>query len=128
MKYLLDAHTFLWATSDDRRLSGTASEIFTNRSNELFLSAAGVWEVMIKAQIGKLPLPLPVASYLKRQLALNRIQVLPIGFEHIVRIEQLPLHHRDPFDRILVAQSIEEKMPIVSADPVLRRYPVKVVW
>ena len=128
MNYILDTHTFLWATTDDRRLSGIATEVFTNQHSNLFLSAASVWEIVIKTQVGKLSLPTPVAGYIKRQIVINRAQVLPISFEHVLRIEQLPLHHSDPFDRILAAQSIEEKMPIVSGDPLFKKYPVKLIW
>ena len=128
MKYLLDTHTFLWAIAEDRRLSTTANEILFAPTSEFFLSAGSIWEIVIKTQIGKLSLPSPVAGYIKRHLALNRAQVLPISFEHVLRVEQLPLHHRDPFDRILAAQSIEEKMPILSGDPVFRKYPVKLMW
>jgi PIN domain nuclease of toxin-antitoxin system len=128
MRCLLDTHTFLWATADDGRLSRAAAEIFTNGNNELFLSVASVWEIVIKVQIGKLPLPSPVAGYVKRQLAVNRVQTLPVSFEHVLRVEQLPLHHGDPFDRILVAQSMEEKMPIISGDPIFKKYPAKLMW
>jgi len=126
--YLLDTHTFLWAIAGDRRLSATANEILFQPSNEFFLSAGSVWEIVIKSQIGKLPLPSPVAGYIKRHLALNRARVLPISFEHVLRIEQLPLRHSDPFDRILAAQSIEERVPIVSGDPIFKKYPVKLIW
>ncbi len=128
VNFLLDAHTFLWAITDDKRLSTTAREVFTRASNELLLSSASVWEILIKVQIGKLQVPLPTGNYLKRHLTANNIQVLPIRLEHVLRLEQLPLHHRDPFDRILVAQSLEEKMPIVSCDLLFKKYPVKVVW
>ena len=128
MKYLLDTHTFLWAIEDDPRLSAAAAEMFMNRQNELFLSAASVWEIVIKTQVGKLRLPSPVAGFLKQHLELNRVRVLPITFPHVLRVEQFPLHHHDPFDRLLAAQSIEEKMPILSADALLRKYPVTVVW
>lgn len=128
MKYLLDTHVFLWAIAGDRRISEKAHEVLFQKSHDFFLSAGSVWEIVMKVQVGKLPLPARLAPYLKRQMAANRVQVLPISFAHVVRIEQLPLHHRDPFDRILVAQSIEEEMLLVSADPEFRRYPVKVVW
>ncbi len=128
MKCLLDAHAFLWAVTRNKRLSPAAEEVFTNTGRELLLSAASVWEILTKVQIGKLLLPLPAGSYLRRLLAANDIQVLPVSFEHVLRLEQLPLHHRDPFDRILVAQALEEKLPIVSCDPLLKKYPVKVIW
>jgi len=128
MKCLLDAHAFLWAVSRDGRLSTAAEAAFIDSRNELLLSAASIWEILVKVQIGKLLLPLPAGSYMRRQLAANQVQVLPVRFEHVLRLEQLPLHHRDPFDRILVAQALEEKLPIVSCDPWFAKYPVKMIW
>jgi len=128
MKCLLDSHAFLWAVTKDRRISTAAEGLFTNGRNELLLSAASVWEILVKVQIGKLLLPLPAGIYLRRQLAANEVQVLPVRFEHVLRLEQLPLHHRDPFDRIIVAQALEEKLPIVTCDPWFAKYPVKVMW
>ena len=94
----------------------------------MLFSAASVWEILIKVQIGKLQLPLPAGAYLRRQLTATDVAVLPIRFEHALRLEQLPLHHRDPFDRMLVAQAMEEKIPIVSCNPLFGKYPVKVIW
>jgi len=94
----------------------------------LLLSAASVWEILIKVQLGKLQLPLPAGTYLRRQLAATNVEVLPVVFEHAFRLEQLPMHHRDPFDRMLVAQAISEKLPIISCDPWFDKYPVRVIW
>lgn len=127
MRALLDTHAFLWAIAGDQRLSPRAQRIFTG-PNDLWLSAASVWEILIKVQIGKLPLPQPSGPYLVKQAAENRIEVLQINLDHIVRIESLAVHHRDPFDRVLIAQSIEEKLPLVTADPQFERYPVEVIW
>ena len=128
MRYLLDTHVFLWAIASDRRLTKTANEILFQRGNEFFLSAGSVWEIVTKSQTGKLSLPTPVAGYISRHMVINRVQSLTISFEHAARIEQLPRHHRDPFDRILAAQSIEERMPLISGDPVFSKYQVDVVW
>lgn len=127
MKALLDTHAFLWSISDDDRLSRKAQQIFTG-SNDLWLSVASIWEILIKVKSGKLPLPEPSGPYLVRELSENGIEVLPIKLDHVLRIENLTAHHRDPFDRILIAQSIEEKLPLVTADPVFERYPVKLIW
>jgi PIN domain nuclease of toxin-antitoxin system len=127
MRALLDTHTFLWAIADDPRLSRRAQKIFTD-PNDLWLSAASVWEILIKVQTGKLPLPQPAGPYLVKQAAENRIEVLPITLDHILRIESLGMHHRDPFDRVLIAQSIQEKLPLVTADPHFERYPIEVIW
>jgi PIN domain nuclease of toxin-antitoxin system len=127
MKALLDTHTFLWAISDDPKLSRRAQQTFTG-PNDLWLSVASVWEILIKVKAGKLPLPQPAGLYLVRKLSENRIGVLPIKLDHVLTIENLEVHHRDPFDRILIAQSIQEKYPIVSSDPIFERYPVDVIW
>jgi PIN domain nuclease of toxin-antitoxin system len=127
MKALLDTHTFLWAIAEEGKLSRRAQQIYTG-SNDLWLSVASLWEVLIKVQAGKLPLPEPSGPYLVKKLAQNRIEVLPVTLEHVLRVESLPPHHRDPFDRLLIAQSIEEGWPIITADPWFARYPVDVIW
>jgi PIN domain nuclease of toxin-antitoxin system len=128
MKILLDTHAFLWAITEDAQLSLRAREIFTARTSELFLSVASIWEILIKVQLKKLPLTKPVVPFLREQLANNNIHVLPIVLDHVARLEDLPVHHRDPFDRILVAQSLEEGWPLLSADPLLARYPTELIW
>jgi PIN domain nuclease of toxin-antitoxin system len=127
MRALLDTHTFLWAIADDKRLSRRAQKIFTG-PNDLWLSVASVWEILIKVQAGKLPLPQPPGPYLVKQAAANRVEVLPISLDHVLRIEELTMQHRDPFDRILIAQSIEEKLPLVTADPQFERYSIELIW
>jgi PIN domain nuclease of toxin-antitoxin system len=127
MKALLDTHTFLWAISADRKLSRRAGEIFAGPS-DLWLSVASIWEILTKVQIGKMPLPEPVGPYLVKKLAENRIKTLPMNLDHVLRIEALPMHHRDPFDRMLIAQSLEEKLPLVSSDTVFQRYDVELIW
>jgi PIN domain nuclease of toxin-antitoxin system len=127
MKALLDTHAFLWAIADDQRLSPRAQRIFTG-PNDLWLSVASVWEILIKVKAGKLPLPQPSGPYLVRKAAENRIEVLPIKLDHILRIESLAVHHRDPFDRVLIAQSIEEKLPLITADPLFERYAIELIW
>lgn len=128
MKLLLDTHTFLWAISNDPRLSDRAQNLFISARNELYFSVVSVWEVLTKVQIGKLDLPRPVGAYLTDQLTQNNTYVLGLSFEHVLRLEALPLHHRDPFDRILVAQSLEEDLPIVTADPLLAKYSANLIW
>ena len=127
MKALLDTHTFLWAIAEEGKLSRRAQQIYTG-PNDLWLSVASVWEILIKVQAGKLPLPKPSGRYLVKELSKNQIEVLPITLNHVLKIENLPLHHRDPFDRLLIAQSIEEGWPIITADPWFARYPVDVIW
>jgi PIN domain nuclease of toxin-antitoxin system len=127
MKALLDTHTFLWAIAEEGKLSRRAKQVYTG-SNDLWLSVASIWEIMIKAQAGRLRLPEPSGPYLIKKLAHDRIEVLPITLDHVLRTESLSLQHRDPFDRLLIAQSIEEKCPIITADPWFTRYPVDVIW
>jgi PIN domain nuclease of toxin-antitoxin system len=127
MRALLDTHTFLWAISGNEKLSHRAGKIFAGPS-DLWLSVASIWEILIKVQIGKLPLPAPVGPYVMRKMADNRIEVLPVSLNHVLRIESLPIRHNDPFDRVLIAQSLEEKLPLVTSDRVFAEYPVEVIW
>jgi PIN domain nuclease of toxin-antitoxin system len=127
MKALLDTHTFLWAISDDPRLSHHAKHTFTGPT-DLWLSVASIWEILIKVQAGKLPLPEPAGSYVVKKLGENRIEVLSVKLDHVLKLENLPVHHRDPFDRILIAQSLEENLPIVTSDPLFARYSVQLIW
>lgn len=126
MKVLLDTHTFIWAITDERRLSPRARSLIA--SSELWWSVVSLWEAIQKAQVGKLSLPLPAGPMLTGELSSNHVRLLPVSLSHVLRVEELPLHHRDPFDRLLIAQSIEEKWPIVTADPWFARYPVDVIW
>ncbi len=127
MKAILDTHTFLWAIAEEGKLSRRAQQIYTG-PNDLWLSVASVWEILIKARAGRLPLPEPAGPYLVKKLAKDGIEVLPITLDHVLKTESLPMHHRDPFDRLLIAQSIEEGWPIITADPWFERYPVDVIW
>jgi len=127
MKALLDTHAFLWALAGDARMSRRARDIFAGPA-DLSLSMASIWEILIKVQSGKLPFPLPAGPYVLRKLAENRIEHLPITLDHLLALDRLPPHHRDPFDRMLIAQSMEEDWPIVTADPMFKQYPIRVIW
>lgn len=126
MKILLDTHAFLWAITDDPRLSVGARQIL--RTADLFLSVGSLWEIVTKVQIGKLPLPEAPSRYLPRHVAALKAELLPIQAAHVLRLESLPLHHRDPFDRLLIAQSLEERLPLLSADSLLASYGAEVRW
>ena len=128
MRVLLDTHTFLWWITDDSQLSTTARQVMENTDNTLYLSAASGWEIAIKARLGKLRLPDDVRGYVSEQISINAIQVLPIEMSHALQVYTLPDHHRDPFDRILVAQSLVEQLPILTIDPLIAQYPVGTVW
>ncbi|MGA3042028.1 MAG: type II toxin-antitoxin system VapC family toxin [Bryobacteraceae bacterium] len=123
---MLDTHAFLWAITDDRRLTRQARRIL--ETADLFLSVASIWEIITKMQIGKLPLPDAPSKYLPRHVAALGAKLLAIETAHILRLEALPLHHRDPFDRLLVAQSLEEKLPLLSADTLLDPYGADIRW
>jgi PIN domain nuclease of toxin-antitoxin system len=127
MNALLDTHTFLWAISANPRLSHNAEKLFVGPS-DLWISMASIWEIIIKSQVGRMPLPTPVGSYVVKKLAENRIQTLPITLNHVMRVEDMSMHHRDPFDRMLIAQALDQHLPIVTADPIFSRYPVDVIW
>ncbi len=127
MKAILDTHAFLWALAGDARMSRHARDIFAGPA-DLSLSIASIWEILIKVQSGKLNFPRPAGPYVLSKLAENRIKSLPISIDHLLALERLPMHHRDPFDRILIAQGLEEKLPIITSDPLFRNYPVEVIW
>jgi len=126
MKVLLDTNTFLWGLSAPEKLSLAARNAVA--SSERFLSVASIWEALIKVRIGKLPLPVPAGNYLTAKMSANGVSVLSIKLEHVLQIEKLQLHHRDPFDRILIAQSLQEGWPIITSDPVFKMYPIRVIW
>jgi PIN domain nuclease of toxin-antitoxin system len=127
MQALLDTQAFLWAIADEEKLSRRAQQVYTG-PNHLWLSVVSIWEILIKVRTRKLPMPQPTGSYLVSELAKNKIEILPLKLGHVLRLESLPAHHRDPFDRILIAQSLEEEIPLVTADPVFEKYPVRVIW
>ena len=128
MKALLDTHVFLWWIMDDPQLSDRSRELITNRNNTFYLSAASGWEIMIKARLGRLQLPKNPQRFISEQLSLNNIESLPVQMSHALHTITLPDHHRDPFDRILIAQAQLEKLAILSADPQIIKYEVKVIW
>ncbi len=128
MKILLDTHAFLWWITQDQRLSTCAQEIIEDGENEVFISAATGWEIAIKTQLGRLNLPDEPEDFVMGQLKVNAMISLPIEMRHALHISKLPDYHRDPFDRILVAQAQLENLPILSADPDIGKYDVTVIW
>ena len=116
------------AITADPRLSPSAQRVFLGGGNTLLLSAASLWEIAIKVRIGKLPLPQPANRYLREQLSRNAIEVLPVGAAHVLRLFELPDIHRDPSDRLLVAQCQLEGLPLVSGDVQMRQYAVEILW
>ena len=128
MRALLDTHTFLWFITGDARLSLAAQRLMEDVRYDLLLSVASIWEIAIQAGMGRLPLPLPIRSFIPRQVAENEITVLPVAMEHALEAAYLPLHHRDPIDRMLVVRALAEQVPTLSADAALDRYGVHRVW
>jgi PIN domain nuclease of toxin-antitoxin system len=128
MNLLLDTHTFLWWNTEDPQLSTRAREMIADGQNEIYFSAASAWEISIKAAKGKLALPEPPEEYLSSRVAIYHFQPLPVQIDHAARVYELPRHHEDPFDRLLVAQSQIERMPLISADAEIQKYDVEVIW
>jgi PIN domain nuclease of toxin-antitoxin system len=128
MKALLDTHTFIWWDSEPERLSATALAICQDPANTLLFSAASVWEIMLKHQVGKLSLSAPLPVILGRQCAQNGMILLPVEVEHVLRLDELPMHHRDPFDRLLIAQAQVETATLLSCDTLMRQYNVPMIW
>ncbi len=128
MRYLLDTHTFLWWILDDPQLSSRIRLILQQQDNEIFLSVASVWEISIKAQLGRIPFGEDPAVVIPQQIAANGLAVLPIEVPHALQVYRLPLLHRDPFDRMLVAQAMLEDLPLLTAAPSIAQYQVSVIW
>jgi PIN domain nuclease of toxin-antitoxin system len=126
MRVLIDAHAFLWWVQDDPKLSRAARKAIAG--SECYLSLASCWETAIKASLDRLRLDQPLSQFFAEQLPANGITLLPIEFRHVMRVAQLPFHHRDPFDRLLIAQALEEKLSIVSTDEQFDAYSVQRVW
>ncbi|MBD2771520.1 PIN domain-containing protein [Iningainema tapete] len=128
MKLLLDTHVFIWSAGTPEKLSQRARELLLDTSNTLVLSIASIWEIQIKLQLGKLRLNSPLPNLIESQQQTNNLQLLPIELAHIWALANLPNHHRDPFDRLLIAQSIVEHIPILSADSALDAYQTQRLW
>jgi PIN domain nuclease of toxin-antitoxin system len=128
MKLLLDTHAFIWLNSEPSRLSETVRQLCQSGEHKFYLSMASPWEMQIKYQLGKLSLDVPLEELIERNIQSNHIQFLPIEFKYISHLAKLPFHHNDPFDRMIIAQALVEKMSIVSVDGAFSAYSVPVVW
>lgn len=124
MRLLLDTHVFLWLITADPRLPETFKNAILDTENEVFLSAASFWEIVVKNQLGKLPLPESPGTYIPKERELHQILSLPIVEADLVQLASLPLIHRDPFDRILICQAIANAMTIATVDPIIKSYDV----
>jgi PIN domain nuclease of toxin-antitoxin system len=128
VKFLLDTCTFLWIVVDAPELSRQARTVFRDGSNEVFLSSVSAWEIAVKATHGRLPLPLPPERFVPLQRETHGIEALPLDEESVLHVHRLPTFHRDPFDRLLVCQAIAHGLIILTPDPLVTQYPVRVAW
>ena len=127
MDILLDTHAFIWFINGDKQLSKKSIEIITDIKNDCYLSIASIWEIAIKMSLNRLKIKGGLSN-INEFLTGNNIKLLPITFEHIQTLLGLPFHHRDPFDRIIIAQSIKENLTIVTKDDSIKRYKIKIFW
>jgi PIN domain nuclease of toxin-antitoxin system len=128
VKVLLDTHAFLWFITGDRRISSRSRSLIEDSGNELLLSVASVWEMAIKASLGKLQFTQPLDKVIPEHLSANLIDLFPVTLSHALRVAGLPFHHRDPFDRMLIAQGLHEGISILSSDEAFDLYGVSRLW
>ena len=128
MKLLLETHTLLWFIGGSLNLSDTARNAIVDRNNQRFLSIASLWEMSIKVSIRKLKLAMSFTDLVKREVNGNAIELIGVLPEHLDALAKLPFHHKDPFDRLIIAQSLVENMPIITKDTAFLNYPVKLLW
>ena len=129
MKLLLDTHAFLWLINEPEKLPQRVLDAYRDRSNKALVSVVSAWEMQIKIQIGKLrELKTPLRDAVTIERERNNVELLGVELDHVFALGELPLHHRDPFDRLIVAQAIAENAKLVTADPDLAAYPVEILW
>lgn len=128
MRLLLDTHSFLWFIGGDKSLSAYARSLIEDDANEVFLSVASLWEIAIKVSLGKLRLEQPFDLLIPQQLYVNNIELCAITIQHASAVATLPFHHRDPFDRLLIAQALVEQFPIIGQDQIFDAYAVQRIW
>ena len=128
MKYLFDTHTFIWWDSEPASLSDKVLSICQDPNTTLLFSVVSAWEMQVKTQLGKLNLSLPLAEMISGQQTTNQIQVLPCNLDHVLALDNLPFHHKDPFDRLLIAQATVENAVLLSKDDMMSKYQVNVTW
>lgn len=128
MRLLLDTHVLLWWHDQPARLTETAYDAINDPGNDVFISVVNGWEIQIKAQLGKLMLPKPLNIILQEEQATNGFRLLSVTIEHVYALDSLPLHHRDPFDRFLIAQAHQGDLTLVTHDPKLSPYSISLLW
>lgn len=128
MRILIDTSTFLWFIGGSRKLSKKAIEIIENFDNELVMSVASLWEIAIKDSIGKLELSEPFEQLIPKEINKNEIEILQIELPHLYEMMKLPLYHKDPFDRLIIAQGIIEQLPVIACDKAFKSYNIDIIW
>ncbi len=128
MNLLLDSHTFIWWVAEKHKLSATALSNISNPENDVFLSVASVWEIQIKIQLGRFEFKDTLDNIVDEQQRINSFKILSVDLSHALGIDNLPKHHKDPFDRLLIAQAIVEDMTLVSSDKAFSKYDVDLLW
>lgn len=128
MRALIDTSTFLWFISGSEKLSVDARGYIADLDNEIFISVVSLWEIAIKTSLGKLELLLPFDRLISEHLEPNAITVLPIEKAHLFKVIDLAFYHRDPFDRMIIAQGLAEQLPVITSDAAFSRYPVQLIW
>lgn len=128
MKYLLDTVVWLWSVGPTEKIGQAGLDVLRNGEEDLYLSAASSWEIAIKTKLGKFKLAEPPGHYVPKRLAAQGIQPLSINQRHSLKVYDLPLHHDDPFDRLIIAQALEEGMVILTSDRTFGKYPAQVLW
>lgn len=126
MRLLLDTHTFLWYITNDQHLPPKVVAAVSDGSNEVYLSVVSIWEALVKYQIGRLPLPVPPDEYLRKRQEQHGVATLPLEAAAVSHLLKLPMHHRDPFDRMLVCQALHHDCAIATSDPQIAKYPIQV--
>jgi len=127
-KFLFDTHAFLWLKNEPQKVSKLVLDTYQDTNNIAYLSVTSLWEMQIKNQLGKLQFDVPLPEMIEEQCLLNDLRILPIEQKHIFELSNLPFFHKDPFDRLLIAQARMEQIPIITADSLFVQYPVEVIW
>ncbi|MDM8555829.1 type II toxin-antitoxin system VapC family toxin [Desulfococcaceae bacterium HSG7] len=129
MRVLLDTCAFLWLITEDKdRLSLIASDTFLHKNNQIYFSLVSAWEISIKKSTGKLVLSDPVYEFISEQIESNQLILLPIELDHIAKVSELPFYHKDPFDRLIIAQAITEDIAVLTSDSLFNNYGVRTIW
>ena len=128
MRLLLDTHALFWFVTSDPRLSATARQAIDDPNNQQLISVVSIWEIAIKHSLGRLNLQMPFPDFVRQHLSAAEVVILGVTVPHILQVATLPHYHRDPFDRLLIAQALAENISLVSADSAFAQYGVNLIW